>query len=157
MAYGSVKLKSSLKTRRGIASGGMTLVEVVVAISISSLAVSAIVTGYLFSIGSAQKSSLSLAAAAQALERVEEARSAKWDTSSWPQVDQLVPTNFPSQVVVIDQGGAGNGITYATNFTEISLLATNPPLKKIHVDCVWTFRGTQLLTNAVETCRAPDQ
>src|SRR5579872_6634861 len=84
---------------------GMTLVEVVVAMAISTLAVAAIVTGYLFSITSAQRSALSLAANARAVERIEQARSAKWDLSSWPAVDQLVATNFPDEVVVLDQNG----------------------------------------------------
>src|SRR5437016_1182476 len=69
---------------------GLTLVEVLVALGISILAVSGIVTGYLFSISIAQRSSLYLAAGAKALERVEQTRSAKWDTSSWPPIDQLV-------------------------------------------------------------------
>ena len=136
---------------------GLTLVEVVVALAISSLAVTGIVAGYIFSIGSAQKSTLSLAAGAKAMERIEEIRSAKWDTSSWPQVDELVATNFPDELVVLDHNAAGIGITYATNIVQISLISSNPPLKRIHVDCVWSFKGYQLLTNALETCRAPDQ
>jgi len=30
-------------------------------------------------------------------------------------------------------------------------------LAKIHVDCIWQFRGVELITNSVETIRAPDQ
>jgi type II secretory pathway pseudopilin PulG len=131
--------------------------EVVVALAISGLAVAAIVTGYLFSIASAQKSSLAMAAGAKAMERIEETRGAKWDTSSWPQVDQLVVSNFPNELVVLDENAAGNGITYATNITQISQVSLDPPLKVIHVDCVWAFKGGQLITNGVETCRAPDQ
>ena len=131
--------------------------EVVVALMISGLAVAAIVTGYIFSIASAQKTALSLAAGAKALERIEQTRSAKWDISKWPQVDQLVVSNFPNELVVLDENAAGNGITYGTNITQISQISQQPPLKMIHVDCVWNFKGFQLLTNSVETCRAPDQ
>lgn len=138
-------------------SAGMTLVEVVVAMAISTLAVVAIVTGYLFSITSAQRSALSMTASARAVERIEQTRSAKWDLSSWPAVDQLVSTNFPDEVVILDENAACNRITYATNITRISQISLNPPLKEIHVDCVWNFKGNQLLTNTVETCRAPDQ
>ena len=46
---------------------------------------------------------------------------------------------------------------WVTNFITITDLTANPPLRRIHVDCVWSFRGTQLLTNSIETCRAPDQ
>jgi len=138
-------------------TAGMTLVEVVVALAISALAVAAIVTGYLFSITSVQRSALSLLAGARASERIEETRSAKWDISSWPPVDQLVATNFPDQVVSLDKDATGNQIIYATNITQISQISLNPPLKEIRVDCVWSFKGGQLLTNTVETCRAPDQ
>jgi hypothetical protein len=139
------------------AMAGLTLVEVVVALAISALAVTGIVGGYLFSIASAQKSALSLAAGAKAIERVEETRSAIWSISSSPPVDQLAGTNFPDEVVILDQNAAGNGITYGTNITQISQISVDPPLRRIHVDCVWNFKGIQLLTNSMETCRAPDR
>jgi len=135
---------------------GMTLAEVVVAISISGLAVAGIVSGYIFSARSAEKSALSLAANARAMERLEATRGAKWDTSSWPAVDQLVATNFPAQTVLLDLSGSGLGSTYGTNVIQISQISTNPPLRRIRVDCTWRFNATQLLTNTIETCRAPD-
>jgi Tfp pilus assembly protein PilE len=138
-------------------STGLTLVEVVVALGISVLAVAAIISGYLFSIVCAEKSALSLAAGARALERVEETRSAKWDNSSWPPVDQLVSSNFPDKLVILGQSDTGRPTTYATNVTQIIQISLDPPLKKIHVECVFNFKGSQLVTNVVETCRAPDQ
>ena len=149
----------SLGRHRGKSStsAGLTLVEVIVALGISVLAVAGIVVGYLFAIGSAQRSVMYLAASAKAMERMEQVRSAKWDTSSWPAVDQLVASNFPNEVVTLSLANAGNSAVYATNFTQISQISTDPPLKTIHVDCVWTFKGAQLITNAIETCRAPDQ
>ncbi len=149
--------KDSHKGRIRDCSAALTLVEVVVSLAIALLAVSGIVTGYLFSITSAQKSALSLAAGAKAVERVEETRSAKWDLSKWPAVDELVPSNFPDKLITLDQNAVGTGITYATNFTQISQISTNPPLKRVRVDCVWSFKGSKLITNTVETCRAPDQ
>lgn len=139
------------------ALAGMTLVEVVVALSVSLLSVSGIICGYLFSISSAEKSALYLAAGAKALGRIEQIRSAQWDTSSWPPVDQLYGTNFPDQVVTLDESGTGGGTVYATNYSQIWQISTNPPLKRVRVDCVWTFKGTQLITNTFETCRAPNQ
>jgi type II secretory pathway pseudopilin PulG len=139
------------------AKAGMTLVEVVVALGLSGLTVAAIVSGYVFSTRLAEKSALSLAADARAMERIEETRSATWDTSSWPVVDQLVATNFPVKTVTLDLSGSGTGITYATNFTQISQISTNPFLKRIRVDCVWLFGGSQLVTNSIETCRSPNQ
>ena len=135
---------------------GMTLAEVVVAIAISGLAVVGIVSGYLFAVRSAEKSALSLAANARAMERLEATRGAKWDTSIWPTVDQLVITNFPAQVVLLDLSGSKVEGTYGTNVIQISQISTNPPLRRIRVDCIWKFNGTQLLTNTIESCRAPD-
>jgi type II secretory pathway pseudopilin PulG len=134
----------------------MTLVEVVVALAVTGLAIGGIINGYNFCTNSAQKSALMLAANARAMERLEEVRSAKWDVASWPNVDQLVATNFPSKDVVLDLSGAGAVVTLATLTTEISAISTNPPLKRIRVNCVWAFRGGQVITNTIETCRAPD-
>src|SRR6266850_27506 len=133
--------------------GGMTLVEVVVALAISGLGVGAIVSGYFFSATSAERSGLSLAANARAMERIEETRSASWDTASSPAVDQLVSTNFPAKIMTLDLSGSGSGTTYATNFTQITLVSASPPLKRIRVDCVWRFQGSKLFTNTIETCR----
>ena len=135
----------------------MTLVEVVVALAISALAVAGVVSGYVFSAASAEEWALCLAANAKAMERIEQTRSAKWDLSSWPPVDQLAASNFPNQVVTLDLSGSGTAATYATNLTQISLIGTNPPLKRIRVDCIWLFRGSRVFTNTIETCRAPDQ
>jgi prepilin-type N-terminal cleavage/methylation domain-containing protein len=143
-------------TRRS-AQAGMTLIEVVMALLISAIAVSCMVSGYVFSINSAERSGFSLAATARAVERLEQTRSARWDTLSYPPItDQLVSTNFPKTTVKLDLSGTGSGITYATNFTTIFDISTDPPLKGIRVECVWRFRGLQLVTNSVETVRAPD-
>lgn len=135
----------------------MTLAEVVVALGISSLAVGGIVESYIFSATSAQKWALSLAASAKAMERIEETRSATWDTASWPIIDQLSSSNFPNQLVVLDLSDSGVPSVYATNVTQITQISSTPPLRRIRVDCIWTFKGNELFTNTIETCRAPDQ
>jgi type II secretory pathway pseudopilin PulG len=135
---------------------GMTLVEVVIALGISGLAVGAIIFGYTYAVASADKSALILAASAKAMERLEQTRVAQWNISLYPPVDQLVATNFPKQVVALDLSGAGVGVTMATNTTQIFQISTNPSLKRIHVDCVWRFKGRALMTNSVETCRSSD-
>ena len=135
----------------------MTLDEVVVALGISSLPVGGIVESYIFSATSAQKWALSLAASAKAMERIEETRSATWDTASWPIIDQLSSSNFPNQLVVLDLSDSGVPSVYATNVTQITQISSTPPLRRIRVDCIWTFKGNELFTNTIETCRAPDQ
>ena len=135
----------------------MTLVEVIVALAITALTVEGIVAGYIYCTTSALKAELAQAANARAMERIEEARSARWDTSSWPIVDQLVATNFPDEVVSLDMPGSGTGGTSATIETTISQISLTPPIRSIQVDCIWQFRGVQLITNTIETIRAPDQ
>lgn len=136
---------------------GMTLAEVVIAMFIAGLAVVGIMSGYYYCTHSAEKAGLHLAANARALERLEETRSARWDTASWPKVDMLVASNFPSKTVILDLSGSGGFAVSATLNTEITDISTAPPLKRVRVDCIWLFKGAQRITNTLETCRAPDQ
>jgi len=135
----------------------MTLVEVIIALAITGLTVGGIVSGYIYCTTSAVKAELVQAASARAMERIEEARSAQWDTSIWPIVDQLVATNFPNEVVSLDMPGSGSGGTSATIETTISQISLTPPIRGIRVDCIWQFRGAELITNTIVTMRAPDQ
>lgn len=135
----------------------MTLVEVTVALAITGLAVGGIVNGYNFCTNSSQKAATLLAANARAMERIEETRSAVWDTAQYPVEDQLVTTNFPNKVVTLDLSGSGGVITPATIQTEITPISANPPLKRIRVNCIWQVRGGQWVTNTIETIRAPGQ
>jgi len=128
----------------------------VVAMLIAGIAVSCMVSGYMFSINSAERSALSLAATARATERLEETRSAKWDIMSYPIIDELTNTSFPKTFVVLDVAASGTNVTYATNFTTIYPVSSDPPLRGIRVDCVWRFRDLSLITNTVETVRGPD-
>jgi len=135
----------------------MTLTEVVVALFVTTLAILGIVQGYHYATNSAERAALYQAANARAMERVEETRSARWDLAAPTQVDQVVNSNFPPKSVVMDLSGSGAVATMATLFTEITQVSSNPPLKRVRVDCVWTNRGVQIITNSVETLRAPDQ
>src|SRR5262245_17650021 len=137
----------------------MTLAEVVVSLSIAGLTVASLIGGYITSTVAAEKASLSLAANTRALERLEDTHAAIWNISTWPVVDELATTNFPTKLVILDLSGQGSGITYATNYTTISQVSLAPPLRRVRVDCVWRFQNRQsstLVTNTVETLRGPD-
>lgn len=136
---------------------GFTLTEVVISLGISALLISGIISGYVLAIKRAEWSAYSLAAHSLAMQQVEQARAAKWDPQGWPAVDELVSSNFPNRVEVLDIPISGTNLVYATNFTTITQVSTNPPLKMIRVDCVWTFRWEQLFTNTLITYRAGDQ
>jgi hypothetical protein len=135
----------------------MTLVEVAVALAITGLMVAGIVTGYIFCTTSTVKDSLYMAGNARAMERLEETRSAIWAPYRGDPEDDLVATNFPDKVVTLDLSGSGSDTTSATLKTDISQISLSPPVRRIRVDCIWQFRGVELITNTIETIRAPDQ
>jgi len=135
----------------------MTLVEVVMALFITGLAIAGIINGYNYCTTSAQKAAYYLAASAKAMERIEETRSAMWDTAQFPVLDELVSSNFLIKNITLELSGTGGAIVPATVQTEISQISVNPPLKRIRVDCIWNYRGLQAITNTIETCRAPNQ
>ena len=134
----------------------MTLIEVVVAMAIAGLMIAGIVTGYIFCTTSTVKDSLYMAANARAQERLEETRSAIWAPYRSTPVDDLVTNNFPDKTVTLDLSGSGSDIISATLTTAIFQISDSPPVRGIHVDCTWQFKGDTIVTS-IETCRAPDQ
>ena len=143
------------KIRRIVA---FTLVEVVVSMLIVGIMLAALISLYTQSAVRAEWSAYSLAGQMMALRGLEQTRAAKWDPRAAVPVDELVSTNFPPVVDVLDLGPSGGGITRATNVTTIQTISTRPPLKVIHVSCTWSFpwRGG-LFTNSVFTYRTADQ
>lgn len=164
----------------------MTLMEVVMSIVVAGVAIVGVVNGYVFTAKRAEWNAYSLAAHALAMQQMEQTRAAKWDQLANPPVDELVGSNFVHQVnildipvtgnalagtlalqfpraltncaVIVDQAST-NGITFvfATNYVSIWNVTTNPPLKGVRVDCVWSFMGRSTHTNTVVTYRGPDQ
>ena len=134
----------------------MTLVEVVVALAITGLTVVGIVKGYIYTTETSVKVGLFMAANARVQERLEATHSAIWDTASVPVRDQLVSSNFPPVVFTLNKSSGGAEVVSATLTTDITQISVAPPLKRIRVDCVWRFKGLELVTNSIETCRAPD-
>ncbi len=134
-----------------------TLVEVIIALAIMSLMIGGIVSGYVVSALRAEWSAFSLAAHSLALQKLEQTRAAKWDPQGWPPVDELVSSNFPVTVDVVDVPISGTNILYATSTTTITSVSTTPPLRSIRVDTVWPFMQRGSFTNTIVTYRAPDQ
>jgi len=137
---------------------GVTLVETIIAVAIAAMVIGGLITGFVQSARQAESSAYIFAAQAQASEGLEQVRAAKWDpTVSTGAVDQVVSTNFPVVVQLLDVPGSSARPIYATNITTISTVSTNPLLKMIRVDCIWTYLNGQLYTNSMFTYRAPDQ
>lgn len=136
---------------------GVTLVEVVISMAIAAITISSIVAGYAFSARQLEQAACASAAEFMARQRVEQARSAKWDPLAEPPVNELVSSNFPVMVSALDIPVAVNNPIYATNTTTITTVSANPPLKMIRVDCVWWLLSRGPFTNTLIAYRAPDQ
>lgn len=137
---------------------GFTLTEVVFSLALIGLTAGGIINGYIQSAKITDWQAHSLAAQSLAMQRVEQCRAAKWDTRSYPPVDQLVSSNFPNVTEQLDLPLAHTNASFATIYTTITTISTNPPYRMIQADCVWQVpqrRG--YFTNTVVTYRAPDQ
>ena len=136
---------------------GGTLVELVMALSIALITVSASVKGYILTANKAEWSAYSLAANSMAMQRMEQARAAKWDPGAWPSVDRVIQANFPTVTNVLDVPVSGSNIVYGVVSTTVTNISANPPLKLVRVECVWKFMSHGWFTNSVTSYRAPDQ
>lgn len=152
-----MKLLSRNQGRRSSKVHGGSLPEVLIAITVLLLSSSAIVTGYVLSANRAEWSAYSLAAHSIAMQRLEQARAAKWDPYAYPAADEVQATNFPVAIEVLDVPISGTNIVYATNRTTISTVSSDPPLKMVKVECSWRFTNRGVFTNTIVAYRAPDQ
>ena len=98
----------------------------------------------------------SLAAQMMALSGLEQCRAAKFDPRG-SSVDQLVSSNFPPRVDILDVGTTASILTYGTNTTTIRTISNDPLIKMIRVDCTWYYPRRGRFTNSVFTYRAPNQ
>ena len=138
--------------------------EVLIAFLIFGLAISGMITGYVQANRMAEWSSMSLGAQSYALQGVEQARAAKWDTQVFPATntgpgtgDELGLTNY-YQVDTNDVPTTGQPLLL-TNYISITQVGNgSPPLRQIRSDCAWVFPLTgKVYSNTVITLRAPDQ
>jgi len=134
-----------------------TLAEVMVSLLLIGISLGGILNVYIQSAARSDLSAHSVSAQMSALSGLEQARAAKFDPRGSPPVDQLVSSNFPQRVYVLDVGTSVGPVTYATNITTITTITTNPPLKMIQVDCTWFYPRRGLFTNSVCTYRAANQ
>jgi type II secretory pathway pseudopilin PulG len=157
------RLGKATGCKSGIACGAFTLIEVMVGFFIFGLVISGMIYGYVQANRMAEWSSMSQGAQSYAMQGLEQARAAKWDTQVWPQSvgpgtgDWLGVTNLPPQVDTNDVPQSGAPLLL-TNRVYITKVSDNPPLRQIRSDVIWTFPLTgYTYTNTVITLRAPDQ
>ncbi len=140
---------------------GFTLPEVIVSLAVASVVFGGILLGYTLTTDRAEWSAYSLAAQSLALQGVEQARAAQWDTRTAPPVDELGVTNY-NQVITLDVPVSGGNPTLATNYVSVTTISTAPMLRQLRADCVWSLpyrnsRTSGPFTNTIITLRAPDQ
>ena len=140
---------------------GLTLVEVLTSMAVLGLAFGGIIAGLLTYSQNSEWSAYSLAAQAIASQGLEQARAAKWDPQAWPQTvgpgqaDELGVTSYvqTATLCVPYQGQP----SIVTNFISVTTVSSNPAIRQIRSDCVWTFLSRGSFTNTVITLRAADQ
>lgn len=132
-----------------------------------------VVSGYVLANRLALWSSLSLAAQSSASQGAERARAANWRPRDYPPatgpgtMDELPPGSGGAPVFTnvdyLDVPSKGNPDAsdfdmWVTNYVWVSNVTTNPPLRMIRSDAIWTFPLTgQGYTNTVTLLRAADQ
>jgi prepilin-type N-terminal cleavage/methylation domain-containing protein len=146
-----------LFSARGRACQAFTLLEVMISMLIVGLSLGGILSLYIQSALRSEWSAHSLSAQMMALTGLEQCRAAKYDPRGSPATDDLVSSNFPPKVDILDVGTSSGVVTYGTNTTRILTVSTNPLFKMVRVDCTWTLPRRGLFTNTVFTYRAPNQ
>ena len=154
-----------------VACAAFTLIEVMIGFFIFGLVTAGMIYGYVEANRIAEWSSQSLAAMSYASQGMEQMRSAQWNAEEYStgdaQTDVLLPYMktqpdgtfgyWTNQTDYLDIPSSGSLIS-VTNYIYVTPVSTNPPLRKIVSQVVWSFRLTgQLFTNTMVTLRAPDQ
>ena len=153
-----------------VASAAFTLIEVMIGFFIFGLVTAGMIYGYVQANRVAEWSSQSLAAMSYAAQGMEQMRAAQWEAEEYSTGlghDAMGPfmkiqsdgtfAYWTNQVDTLDIPTSGAPI-YVTNYIYVTPISTNPPLRRIVSQVVWTFRLTgQLFTNTMVTLRAPDQ
>ena len=152
-----MKLLRSNKNRKSLLCNGFSLQEVVTSLAIVGITVGGIMTGHVTSAKIGDFSAASAAAQQLASEKMEQTRSAKWDTMAYPVVDELVSTNFSTTVSDLDVLGAKGTAISATVTTKISDVTIDPPVRMVTVECVWSLPSRGTFTNSVTSLRSADQ
>ena len=131
------------------------MAEVVISLAISVVAIGSIWSAYINNSKILGKSVRTAAANALLVQRMEQIRGARWDTRAWPLIDELVATNFPTTVQLLNLPNSSTNLVYATNTTTIKSIKTSPPMRLITVECTWKDDNGIVYTNSIVAYRSP--
>jgi prepilin-type N-terminal cleavage/methylation domain-containing protein len=146
--------KCDLKNNRDSA---FTLVEVSLASAIAGVLFVGTIYGYLMASQKAEWAAYYMAAHTLGMQRIEQARSCQYDPLGYPPSDELVSSNFPAYIDLLDVPFSGTNNVYGTSTVSITTISTIPPLKMITVATTWPFPKKGTFTNLVSTYRGQDQ
>jgi Tfp pilus assembly protein PilV len=135
---------------------GFTLEEVVISMGIALGSVLAVLSGYKVAMYRTEWSLNATAAQALVTQRLEQTRAARWEPNAPVPVDELQAANFPEIVRSLGVPVVGTNLTTARLVTTISTVASDPPMKWIQVDCIWSIGERGPFTNTVTTLRSAD-
>jgi len=131
------------------------MVEFLVALSIVGFTIASIITGYILAAQKTGWSTASSAAQRLALQRLEQARGARWDLYANPPITNQLPQLNSTNTVPLEIPDTGGNPTAEVRTTATQVSAA-PPLYMIRVEVEWSYGGRGPFTNRVITYRAPD-
>lgn len=134
-----------------------TLEEVLMSMAVASISMGAILSGYLLSFQKAEWTAHDQAAQSLAVQRVEQTKAARWEPFSIPPRDELVAANFPAVERQLDIPVRGTNTVNAMVYTSITDVSTDPPIRRIRVDAIWSYLERGPFTNTVISLRSSDQ
>jgi hypothetical protein len=143
-------------------TAAFTLVEVVISTFIIMLLFGAIIGGYIQTSYRAEWSGYSLAAQALAVQELEGAKAAVWDTQQSPVNDEF--QRLPRlSTALLDLPVSGTNFVLATVTNSITLITNVPNTQysnyMVKVSVIWPFRWksqTVYFTNTIANYYAPD-
>ena len=149
-------------------TAAFALIEILIAIVILTTVLSGLIYGYVQANRAAEWCSMSLAAQSYASQGAEQARAAIWSprdvyTNGVQPMDQWPSGTTDVRIDFMDIPTKGdpaltNFQFWVTNYISVTSVSTNPPLRQIKSQCVWTYpMNNTLCTNTVILVRAGDQ
>lgn len=134
-----------------------TLEEVLMSMAVASISMGAILSGYLLSFQKAEWAAHDQAAQSLAVQRVEQTKAARWEPFNIPPRDELVAANFPDVERQLDIPVRGTNTVSAMVYTSINDVSSDPPVRRVRVDTVWSYLERGPFTNTVILLRSSDQ
>ena len=137
--------------RRLASPNGMTLIEVMIATAIFTVAISSVLLGIASTNYRTYWATYEQLATKSASERLEQVRTVHWQPYLTNTMDGLTTSNFPADTVVLDpllSGATPITASRSVSFTTISVTGA-PQYKVVLSSVVWSYRNKGPFTNSL--------